>query len=619
MIDHARARELTGQSLDGQLSAADERELALHLVECSDCKTMYDGLHKVGGLVGTLETATWNPGELDSLISRAAAVLDGNADPAETPESEEIIVPPPAPVSPPVATDVLKIGSFEPAQPVVDPEPSKPSRAGTLVTVLVAVLALAIGAGWFLYGRDAGNVAPETTPEPESGSVIAAQIRRSFDRLESLSVNYEMSRLDAYKTERRDDNRVKYSFAAGIFDGRIAFEAPFDLRQELTFELPGDAPLKTTLVRSSAGTTTYEQTATGRTAFTDTRAPLFGFGDGSALKFGVIEAALAVSIDDLADAAEVTDAGEVDLGDGTGRLYTFNSTPSRVNHADRYEITVDEDTGLPVRISASISRENASVFTDDEVITEDQLDQAFLGKDRVSTLKLTLTEVDVNGTQVRPSDFEFEPDDDTTATTGDSDFEPIDPDTLDDIPTVATGFELVAAAENTDPATWGPDKKYPEPEENVQYAFSRGATTVIVDIRKFEAGTTSADSDADDESSPEPTTDPDSAAPDLEPGVIADDPLANIEQSSLDGFWFSTHSSLSAPVLFGSVGDRTIIVTGWASEEILAEFAQGFVSAGNPVVVSPSPDSDDSDDEILGILGTPSPAATRDPDATATP
>src|SRR5688572_2512934 len=55
LMDHEGARKLMAEAMGGRLSSDDERELALHLVTCSECKTIYDGLQKAHPALESIE------------------------------------------------------------------------------------------------------------------------------------------------------------------------------------------------------------------------------------------------------------------------------------------------------------------------------------------------------------------------------------------------------------------------------------------------------------------------------------------------------------------------------------------------------------------------------------
>lgn len=81
MIDHHEAREAASASLDGPLTKDMERELALHLVGCVECKTFYDSIHGVKSALSRLAAGDLPDELLQAAIHRSTTVLAGDADP----------------------------------------------------------------------------------------------------------------------------------------------------------------------------------------------------------------------------------------------------------------------------------------------------------------------------------------------------------------------------------------------------------------------------------------------------------------------------------------------------------------------------------------------------------
>ena len=79
--DHDGARRLMAEAMEGQLGQADERELALHLVECEECKGIYEGLQQAHPALESIELGYPSTPSLDAAVHRATTVLRGEADP----------------------------------------------------------------------------------------------------------------------------------------------------------------------------------------------------------------------------------------------------------------------------------------------------------------------------------------------------------------------------------------------------------------------------------------------------------------------------------------------------------------------------------------------------------
>lgn len=125
-MDHDGARNLMAVAVEGDLAQDDERELALHLVGCKECKSLYDGLHTAQTALGRLSRSDPPTRALEEAIHRATTVLRGEADPG--PMAHAPAVPPPAHLvrprepgsePPPLSPTAISEPNLEPAAPEV--------------------------------------------------------------------------------------------------------------------------------------------------------------------------------------------------------------------------------------------------------------------------------------------------------------------------------------------------------------------------------------------------------------------------------------------------------------------------------------------------------------------
>ena len=91
-MDHTSAKDLASRALEQPLDADQERDLALHLVSCADCKQFYDGLHGMRSALHRLKGATVPAEVVSASVHRAGAILQGQADPG--PLGRAVPVPP---------------------------------------------------------------------------------------------------------------------------------------------------------------------------------------------------------------------------------------------------------------------------------------------------------------------------------------------------------------------------------------------------------------------------------------------------------------------------------------------------------------------------------------------
>jgi hypothetical protein len=80
-MDHESARELMAAAVEGSLDAARERDLAIHLVGCADCKSLYSRLQQAEVALRGLAFSHPPGAAVDAAVARATRVLHGEADP----------------------------------------------------------------------------------------------------------------------------------------------------------------------------------------------------------------------------------------------------------------------------------------------------------------------------------------------------------------------------------------------------------------------------------------------------------------------------------------------------------------------------------------------------------
>lgn len=80
-MDHDGARRLMAEAMEGRLGTEQERELALHLVGCEDCKLVYEGLQHANPALSAIQLGEPSTEAVDAAVRRATTVLRGEADP----------------------------------------------------------------------------------------------------------------------------------------------------------------------------------------------------------------------------------------------------------------------------------------------------------------------------------------------------------------------------------------------------------------------------------------------------------------------------------------------------------------------------------------------------------
>lgn len=80
-MDHSDARRLMAKGFETKLSTEEERDLAVHLVGCTECKNLYAGLQHAHPALSSLAPGSPPSESIDRAILRSTTVLRGEADP----------------------------------------------------------------------------------------------------------------------------------------------------------------------------------------------------------------------------------------------------------------------------------------------------------------------------------------------------------------------------------------------------------------------------------------------------------------------------------------------------------------------------------------------------------
>lgn len=121
-MEHDAARRMMALSMEVALSLEDERELALHLVGCEECKTLFDGLQHAHPALGAL-SRTYPPSPaVDAAVFRATTVLRGDADPGVASRAATAPALPDDEPSPPTDETIIPAGLDIQTGPMPDPD-----------------------------------------------------------------------------------------------------------------------------------------------------------------------------------------------------------------------------------------------------------------------------------------------------------------------------------------------------------------------------------------------------------------------------------------------------------------------------------------------------------------
>ena len=662
MTDHADARRLASAAVEGALSASDERELALHIVRCTDCKSFYDGIVKATQALR--RAAPDEPGAevVDAAVQRATTVLRGDADPGtlareaveappplipsppdpppqglgQEPASEEAaltdvdrdtrpflppIGPPATPSSPPRLDELpddlsppanlerspTELPREEPSpaeeptapEPEPDPEPhvAEPERIGVgppsttteeppppepprerrsstpraprgvllaiTATVLVAILALIV------VTRRPGGGGTRDLPAADD---LQEAVASAFDDLQSFKASFSLSRLSLYRVSRGEDNEV-FSFSNGDHSGRIVFEGPDLMREEVTLTVPEAPEQRWTTVRKTEDVRTLTQPAEGNASLEVVANYPLGPPDGPLQHdLGILESALGSATRLIVDAADLQVVERTSFNERDAYLVRFSVAPDGFTRADRVEATIDVATSIPLRVRRSIARGDAGVLGPQELLTDQTLDAAFGERDRLTTELVELSNLVVDDV-VLPGEFVLDVPDGVEADDRNGGYERVSRAELEDetpfgplLPTVLPqGFREDAFALFTgEPAPWGPADSYATPSAVMQISYTDGKTTIVVALRRMPDGPFEIDGSPLAGGLPVTTRSLVRGGRPLSYGVAPDVP----------------------PHVFGFVGDVFVLVSGDVPEDDLLRVA---ASVGTDAATSPQP------------------------------
>jgi hypothetical protein len=117
-MDHGDARRLMAKSLETKLGRDEERDLALHLVGCAECKRLYAGLQHAHPALASLAPGSPPADAIDRAVLRSTTVLRGEADPGPIARQGHD-----HPTNPDAFTDDYRPGPIVIHPPAAPPEP----------------------------------------------------------------------------------------------------------------------------------------------------------------------------------------------------------------------------------------------------------------------------------------------------------------------------------------------------------------------------------------------------------------------------------------------------------------------------------------------------------------
>lgn len=496
-MTHEEARRAASRVLDDAVTGEVERDLAVHLVGCAECRLFYDTIRNVRT---TRASAAQQPPPfvVDHAASRAATIVRGDPDPGPMPAEQdaestgEMVAP--------VRTGERPAASEE--GPIADLGPGRTSRRerraarrelterktrrAPWLIAIAGALALAVLAGLIVTR---GSVVRERLrPSVPTVNEVRRRAVEAFEGMRTLKTSFRIRRLGLY---RQPGDRPVYAFTNATERGRVLYEAPATLREERTLDVPGRTADRTTTLVRDATVDTITETG-GRTDRTAVIGAAFGPPDGPLIgRLGVLEQAVTAVLQLLAGAGDAR-TSQTTYNERPAIRVRFSVAPDELSRADRIDMLVDRRTWLPVRIERTIARAGASVLGPSEVLAEAAIDAQFAGRERLVT---ELTELD--GTTVdetiEPGEFVLAP---STIAPEPSEgrWQRIERQQLVETlpfellyPTaIPTGFREAGLAMFTGkPQTWGPRRSWAAPDGAMQAMFFDGKSTIVLSERRI--------------------------------------------------------------------------------------------------------------------------------------
>lgn len=461
-------------------------------------------------------------------------------------------------------------------------------RAGPTAVAILATVAVAVLAAILVLNRGGGE------EEPAGDLPSVEEVREGmgavFDDMTSLETSYSITRLSLYRI-RTEEGRIVYSFSNAEQTGRIVFEDPLRLRQERTLEVPESRAVRSTIVRTPEELRMLRQDGEEETATAVANYPL-GPPEGRLVpKLGILEEAIGSVARMAQDSRELEVIGWEQLDeDGFQAIrVAFPVAAEPFTRTDRIEALLDPQSFLPLRVTRTLSREDAAVLGPPEILSEDAIEAAFGDRDRITTELATLENVTLNDV-VLPGEFVLDLPSEVTPEPSDGGFDhdvsraeipsllpftPLMPTEL------STGFREQSIAVSTgDPTAWGPDDTYPAPSGILETTYSDGKTTIVLSQREQPEG----------------------------PFELERSPLAEVGEPVTTRTFVRSGIQLTyaispeiPPHVYGFVGDVFVLVSGYAPQEDLVRIASSLEEA---------PEVGDTDEE--GIVPTETPELTEE-------
>jgi hypothetical protein len=607
-MDHDAAIELASRAVDEPLTQDLERELALHLVACPDCKRFYDTSSSVRSALRSRAQAEAPAAVVDRAALRAVTVLRGGADPGPHAPVEE-----PAAAEAPLVTEQAEAHAPEALPAQAGPEAPRVSRRerrtvdresrgalprrGWWIAALVGTVALAAVA---VFVVTSGGVLDRVRVGLPSAGTVRQKVLSALDGANSVQASWTSTRLGLYR--RPGEAKIVYAFTNATETGRVTFSDPASLREERTLSVPGQPDSHTAFVAQGTQLVTKLEEPERREAVVVSNAAPGPPEEPQRGRLGALEPTFGSVARLVATARDVRVEGRGTLRGRRGWRVVLRVPADELTRADRIDVLLDSKSFVPIRVERFISRRHAEILGPPELLSEAAIDAQFAGRDRIVSELATMDRLRIDGDV--PSDaFLLPPPDGVTPENRDDKWETVDRSLIESklpfkplLPTgLPSGFREAGFAVSTArPLLWGPRRSFPAADGALQVVYTDGATTIVLSERRVSRGRER----------------------------ITGSPLAgalpvSVRPAGAGGLEFGISSEVP-PHVFGFIGDLYVMASGFVPERDLEALLSSIEPEATAAPSSSSPSASPSASPSTQSL-SPAPSATASVVASSPP
>jgi hypothetical protein len=391
--------------------------------------------------------------------------------------------------------------------------------------------------------------------------------------MKSLKTSFSIRRLSLYRVGGQQGS-LAYSFANGLYSGRLVYDRAEGYRQEVSLDVSDREVDRAKIVQTD--TETKSLVGAGNELFVERNPPL-GPPDGQLRPaLGVLEQSVGTVVDMILNADGVEVVGRTEQDGHELFELRANVEANELTRADQVEVFLDARTFFPTIVRRTLARLDAGVLGPGDVLTDDAISTAYGDRDRITTELVQLSNVVLDdiilpgdlvldtpaGAQTKTNDSHYERVARTQAASK-VPFKPLFPRTLPE------GFKEQSVAVYTGGRhTWGPGGRYPAPDGVMHASYFDGTRTIVITERNIPSGPFTID------------TSP------LQGGGL---PVTVRSFDRAEKRFFYGVSPETPPHAYGFLGNVFVMVAGYAPAADLIDVLASLGEAPGQTAVSPSP------------------------------